>query len=113
MSLVLVWGARIPLVRIGRIAGQYMKPRSSPKEKNPEGDGEILAYVNSFSSLRNYSTHNSFESEILANVISFSFYAIILHIIDLSLSLSADNIAFRGACGGLGVSVTASRQFQP
>jgi 3-deoxy-7-phosphoheptulonate synthase len=44
MSLVLVWGARIPLVRIGRIAGQYMKPRSSPKEKNPEGEGEILAY---------------------------------------------------------------------
>ncbi len=27
MSLVLVWGARVPLVRIGRIAGQYMKPR--------------------------------------------------------------------------------------
>lgn len=32
MSLVLVWGAGIPLVRIGRIAGQYMKPRSKPKE---------------------------------------------------------------------------------
>lgn len=27
-----MWGARVPLVRIGRIAGQYMKPRSSPTE---------------------------------------------------------------------------------
>lgn len=26
MSLVLVWGARVPLVRIGRIAGQYLPP---------------------------------------------------------------------------------------
>lgn len=26
MSLVLVWGARIPLVRIGRIAGQCVAP---------------------------------------------------------------------------------------
>lgn len=42
MSLVLVWGARVPLVRIGRIAGQYMKPRSQPKEKvNGE---EVFAY---------------------------------------------------------------------
>ncbi|EGD74339.1 3-deoxy-7-phosphoheptulonate synthase [Salpingoeca rosetta] len=32
MSLVLVWGARVPLVRIGRMAGQFMKPRSSDTE---------------------------------------------------------------------------------
>jgi len=32
MSLVLVWGARIPVVRVGRIAGQYAKPRSSATE---------------------------------------------------------------------------------
>ena len=32
MSLVLVWGARIPTVRIGRVAGQYGKPRSAPTE---------------------------------------------------------------------------------
>ncbi|MCB9679554.1 MAG: 3-deoxy-7-phosphoheptulonate synthase [Alphaproteobacteria bacterium] len=32
MSLVLTWGARIPVVRIGRIAGQYAKPRSNPTE---------------------------------------------------------------------------------
>ncbi|KAM5542377.1 hypothetical protein V8D89_003836 [Ganoderma adspersum] len=32
-SLIVVWGARMPVVRIGRIAGQYAKPRSSPTEK--------------------------------------------------------------------------------
>lgn len=32
MSLVLVHGARCPVVRIGRFAGQYAKPRSSPQE---------------------------------------------------------------------------------
>ncbi|KZO97189.1 DAHP synthetase [Calocera viscosa TUFC12733] len=31
-SLVLLWGARVPIVRIGRIAGQYAKPRSSGTE---------------------------------------------------------------------------------
>ncbi|EJT98840.1 DAHP synthetase [Dacryopinax primogenitus] len=31
-SLVLLWGARVPIVRIGRIAGQYAKPRSSSTE---------------------------------------------------------------------------------
>eukprot|EP00045_Choanoeca_perplexa_P017412 m.253165 g.253165 ORF g.253165 m.253165 type:complete len:469 (+) comp17531_c0_seq8:102-1508(+) len=53
MSLVLVWGARVPLVRIGRIAGQYMKPRSNPTEVV---DGkEVFSYkgdsVNSFDDL--------------------------------------------------------------
>ncbi|KAI0839278.1 3-deoxy-7-phosphoheptulonate synthase [Hypoxylon sp. FL0890] len=33
MSLVLVWGANKRVVRIGRMAGQYAKPRSSPNEK--------------------------------------------------------------------------------
>lgn len=32
MSLVLVHGARRPVVRLGRFAGQYAKPRSSPVE---------------------------------------------------------------------------------
>jgi 3-deoxy-7-phosphoheptulonate synthase len=32
MSLVLTWGARLPIVRIGRLAGQYAKPRSSALE---------------------------------------------------------------------------------
>jgi len=32
MSLVLIWGGNTPVVRIGRIAGQFAKPRSSPTE---------------------------------------------------------------------------------
>ena len=32
MSLVLIWGANRPVVRIARIAGQFAKPRSSPTE---------------------------------------------------------------------------------
>ncbi len=32
MSLVLTWGARLPVVRVARIAGQYAKPRSRPTE---------------------------------------------------------------------------------
>ncbi|KAF8624964.1 hypothetical protein AX15_005606 [Amanita polypyramis BW_CC] len=41
-SLVLVWGARLPVVRIGRIAGQYAKPRSSPYENI--GDRQVLSF---------------------------------------------------------------------
>ncbi|CAK5270565.1 unnamed protein product, partial [Mycena citricolor] len=41
-SLILVWGARLPVVRIGRIAGQYAKPRSSKTEKI--GDREVLSF---------------------------------------------------------------------
>ena len=32
MSLVLTWGGRLPVVRIGRMAGQYAKPRSKDTE---------------------------------------------------------------------------------
>ncbi|RPA97420.1 DAHP synthetase [Choiromyces venosus 120613-1] len=32
MSMVLIWGGNIPVVRIGRMAGQYAKPRSSMTE---------------------------------------------------------------------------------
>mmetsp|Transcript_265 Transcript_265/g.659 ORF Transcript_265/g.659 Transcript_265/m.659 type:complete len:460 (+) Transcript_265:812-2191(+) len=42
MGVVIVWGARIPVTRVGRIAGQYHKPRSKPTEKH--GDTEILCY---------------------------------------------------------------------
>ncbi|PBK81636.1 DAHP synthetase [Armillaria gallica] len=31
-SLILIWGARLPVVRIGHIAGQYAKPKCSPTE---------------------------------------------------------------------------------
>ncbi|KAJ7473663.1 DAHP synthetase [Mycena galericulata] len=39
-SLILIWGARLPVVRIGRIAGQYAKPRSSKTEVIRFTDGE-------------------------------------------------------------------------
>ena len=32
MSLVLTWGARLPVVRVARMAGQYAKPRSNDTE---------------------------------------------------------------------------------
>jgi len=32
MSLILTWGARIPCIRVGRMAGQYAKPRSKDTE---------------------------------------------------------------------------------
>lgn len=47
MSLVLIWGTNKPVVRIGRMAGQYAKPRSSPTEivdgkEMPSFRGDIL-----------------------------------------------------------------------
>ena len=47
MSLVLIWGANKPVVRIARMAGQYAKPRSSPTEmyegkQIPSFRGDIL-----------------------------------------------------------------------
>jgi 3-deoxy-7-phosphoheptulonate synthase len=47
MSLVLIWGSNKPVIRIGRIAGQYAKPRSSPMEmvdgkEIPSFRGDIL-----------------------------------------------------------------------
>lgn len=41
-SLILIWGARLPVVRIGRIAGQYAKPRSSGYEYI--GDRKVLSF---------------------------------------------------------------------
>src|SRR6186713_2324221 len=47
MSLVLIWGSKLPVVRIARMAGQYAKPRSSPTEIHngveiPSFRGDIL-----------------------------------------------------------------------
>ncbi len=47
MSLVLIWGSNKPVVRIARMAGQYAKPRSSPKEKVKDADGTVRE-INSF-----------------------------------------------------------------
>lgn len=43
MSLVLIWGGNIPVVRIGRMAGQFAKPRSSPMEKLKDGR-EVMSF---------------------------------------------------------------------
>ncbi|KAN0060505.1 hypothetical protein ACQY0O_007840 [Thecaphora frezii] len=52
MSLILIWGARKPVVRIGRIAGQYAKPRSSPTETvyqpHPETGHRVAQQIMSF-----------------------------------------------------------------
>ncbi|HQU66593.1 MAG TPA: 3-deoxy-7-phosphoheptulonate synthase class II [Albidovulum sp.] len=32
MAIVLTWGAKLPVVKIGRMAGQFAKPRSTPTE---------------------------------------------------------------------------------
>lgn len=42
MSLVLVHASRRPVIRVGRFAGQYAKPRSSPTERR--GDVELPSY---------------------------------------------------------------------
>ncbi|KAI9456330.1 DAHP synthetase [Boletus coccyginus] len=41
-SLILIWGGRLPVIRVGRIAGQYAKPRSSSTERI--GDKEVLSF---------------------------------------------------------------------
>jgi len=42
MAIVLTYGASMPVVKVGRIAGQYGKPRSSTVERR--GDVELPAY---------------------------------------------------------------------
>ena len=42
MSVVLTFGAQLPVIKMGRIAGQFAKPRSSPTEKI--GDLELASY---------------------------------------------------------------------
>ncbi len=42
MSAVLTYGATLPVVKVGRIAGQFVKPRSSPTER--VGDVELPVF---------------------------------------------------------------------
>ncbi|MHB1220282.1 MAG: class II 3-deoxy-7-phosphoheptulonate synthase [Alphaproteobacteria bacterium] len=42
MAVVLTYGAACPVVKVGRLAGQFAKPRSAPTEK--VGDVELPAY---------------------------------------------------------------------
>ena len=43
MSLVLTYSASLPVVKLGRIAGQFSKPRSAPTEK--QGSMELPSYL--------------------------------------------------------------------
>ena len=43
MSLVLTYSASLPVVKLGRIAEQFSKPRSAPTEK--QGDKELPSYL--------------------------------------------------------------------
>ena len=43
MALILTFVGEKPVVRVGRVAGQFAKPRSNPTEKGPDGE-EILTY---------------------------------------------------------------------
>lgn len=54
MSLVLVHGSHKPVVRIGRFAGQYAKPRSSRTETRPNGAGEPTDLPSYFGDLINH-----------------------------------------------------------
>jgi 3-deoxy-7-phosphoheptulonate synthase len=38
MAAVLTYGSALPVLKVGRIAGQFVKPRSSPFEQTPEGE---------------------------------------------------------------------------
>ena len=42
MSLVLTASASVPVIKIGRIAGQFSKPRSSPTEKRMEKNYQVI-----------------------------------------------------------------------
>ncbi|MCC5989295.1 MAG: 3-deoxy-7-phosphoheptulonate synthase class II [Pararhodobacter sp.] len=42
MAVVLTFGAKVPVVKVGRMAGQFAKPRSAPTEK--VGEVELPAY---------------------------------------------------------------------
>src|SRR4051794_10040621 len=37
MAAVLTYGAALPVLKVGRIAGQFVKPRSAPFEETPDG----------------------------------------------------------------------------
>ncbi len=43
MALILTFVGEKPVIRVGRVAGQFAKPRSSPRETLPSGE-EVLTY---------------------------------------------------------------------
>ncbi len=59
MSMVLVQGLKMPVIRVGRFAGQYAKPRSSPMESRTV-DGAEVTLPSYFGDLVN---HAPFDAE--------------------------------------------------
>lgn len=53
MSLVLVLGSKKPVIRVGRFAGQYAKPRSKPVETRTMDDGTVVELPSYFGDLVN------------------------------------------------------------
>ncbi|MEM6731980.1 MAG: 3-deoxy-7-phosphoheptulonate synthase class II [Myxococcota bacterium] len=53
MSLVLVHASKRPVVRVGRFAGQYAKPRSSPVERREDANGGVQELPSYFGDLSN------------------------------------------------------------
>ena len=43
MSLILTVSSKLPVIKVGRVAGQFSKPRSAPTEK--QGDKELPSYL--------------------------------------------------------------------
>jgi hypothetical protein len=41
MAVVLTWGAQLPVVKVGRMAGQFAKPRSAPTEVSAAGTAQL------------------------------------------------------------------------
>jgi 3-deoxy-7-phosphoheptulonate synthase len=59
MALVLVHGGQRPVIRVGRFAGQYAKPRSSPIETRLGKNGEAIELPSYFGDLVNQSAFDS------------------------------------------------------
>lgn len=53
MSLVLVYAGKRPVIRVGRVAGQYAKPRSSAAETRVGPDGSALSLPSYFGDIVN------------------------------------------------------------
>lgn len=53
MSLVIVHGSHKPVVRVGRFAGQYAKPRTDPTETRQEGQNPSVTLTSYFGDLVN------------------------------------------------------------
>ncbi len=64
MSLVLVYGSRQPIIRVGRIAGQYAKPRSSDMEQR--GEVSLPSYRGDLINRRGFSeSHRKADPQLL------------------------------------------------